>query len=219
MLSLMKKGRVFIQYFSSMLIIILAAGCMSGKPTTTSTPSTPTAIQPSISLSNTDTPIYQPAASSTAQPSASIPSPSPTPEPIHTSFPPLSGSGGGVIAFVSEQNSIPGIYAMNADGSDQRLLTGNYDSQPDWSPAGSQLVFMSLRPGNRGIYTMEYNGSNQRRLTDTDRSTSDPAWSPDGSKIAFIFDLKSPYELFLMDINFILADFKIHGYKLNIPVR
>jgi hypothetical protein len=56
--------------------------------------------------------------------------------PINEAPPPLSGSGGGVIAFTSERDGNFEIYVMNADGSNQRRLTNNQvlDGIPAWRP-------------------------------------------------------------------------------------
>jgi len=50
--------------------------------------------------------------------------------PTPTVLPPLSESGGGVIAFVSERSGRPGIYIMNADGSYERQVTDDFDRHP-----------------------------------------------------------------------------------------
>ena len=52
---------------------------------------------------------------------------------------------------------------MNADGSDQRMLTRNtaHEGSPAWSPDGRTIAFIS-----RGeVYVMNADGSGQRRLT------------------------------------------------------
>ena len=69
----------------------------------------------------------------------------PAPELSPTAWQELSGSGGGVIAFVSDLNGSPGIYLMNADGSDQRMLSNNYDVHPDWSPDGKTIAYFSKK--------------------------------------------------------------------------
>jgi hypothetical protein len=80
---------------------------------------------------------------------------------------------------------------MNADGSDPRQLTsGSSDTNPAWSPDGSEIAFSSTRGGaNSHIWVMNADGSNLRQLT-TDATTLNatgdrPDWSPDGTKIAF----------------------------------
>jgi len=86
------------------------------------------------------------------------------------------------IAFNSNRDG-PGIYVMNADGSDPVHLTTG--SEPTWSPDGSKIAFMSNRDGKRDIYVMDADGGNVARLTDNDLFEMDPEWSPDGRKIVF----------------------------------
>jgi hypothetical protein len=67
--------------------------------------------------------------------------------PTPVSLRPLSGSGGGVIAFSSDRSGQPGIYVMNADGSDQRLVTDKDNPEyAAFSPDGSRIVYVSSVP-------------------------------------------------------------------------
>ena len=115
-----------------------------------------------------------------------------------TPLPPLTGIGGGVIAFVSNRDGNFEIYVMNADGSDQRRLTYNTvgDWAPAWSPDGKQLAFTSERDGNFEIYVIDFSDGIgvhvseqdppvQKRLTYRETNDWDPDWSPDGSQIVF----------------------------------
>lgn len=116
-------------------------------------------------------------------------------------MPPLSGSGGGVIAYVVERDSIPSIHIMNADGSDQRRLTDGVDAHPDWSPDGSQIAFSTRPLGVVAISIYDLEEQSVRQLTDTERSPSSPDWSPDGAQFAMIYNPSHPginYELYLM---------------------
>jgi len=116
-------------------------------------------------------------------------SPTPTPVPPTAALPPLTGSGGGRIAFESKRDGNYEIYVMNADGTDQRRLTRDphEDEHPAWSPDGIQIAFASSRHGHFDIYVMNADGSNLRRLT-TKGDAYYPAWSPDGTRIAFSDD-------------------------------
>jgi Tol biopolymer transport system component len=66
-------------------------------------------------------------------------------------------------------------------------LTNNpaSDSEPNWSPDGSQIAFVSTRDNNHNIYVMNANGSGQTRLTRNAAPDFSPAWSPDGTRIVF----------------------------------
>jgi Tol biopolymer transport system component len=128
-------------------------------------------------------------------------------------FPPLDGSGGGMVVFYSEQlgDRDSEIFIMNADGSDPIQLTDNdaHDMSPNWSPDGKYIVFTSTRNDpnpiycfpscNFDIYIMNGDGSDQWQLTDTDKPEMHTVWSPDGSKIAFASTHNNNNEIYVMD--------------------
>jgi Tol biopolymer transport system component len=130
--------------------------------------------------------------------------PTDEPKPSPTTWPEHSGSGGGVIAFVSDRNLLPVVFLMNADGSDQRQLSANYESHPDWSPDGQALAYASSRETVGAIYMYDLITHTEKKLTQTERSTYAPDWSPDGTQMALIHSPTHPginYELFIMDAN------------------
>ena len=84
------------------------------------------------------------------------------------------------------------IFSMNADGSDQRRLTPNPDTdrQPDWSPGGTAIAYSIDKPDspvNFEVARMTAAGTGHRRLTETvtGQASSEPAWVPDGRGILF----------------------------------
>ncbi|HEX9919084.1 MAG TPA: hypothetical protein VGA87_07955, partial [Pyrinomonadaceae bacterium] len=77
------------------------------------------------------------------------------------------------------------IYSMNADGSNQTLVSNPnvLAVDPSSSPDGTKIAFTcGAEPWN--ICVMNADGSNVTALTDV-RADGSPAWSPDGTKIAF----------------------------------
>ena len=84
------------------------------------------------------------------------------------------------IAFLSDRDGNWEIYVMNDDGSGQRRLTNNTDTDvsPSWSPDGKKIAFASDRDGNREIYVMNADGSGQTRLTNNTDTDVSPSWSP-----------------------------------------
>lgn len=115
-----------------------------------------------------------------------------------TDTPELDESGatwspdGGSIAFARNGGADPGLFVMEADGSEVRRLTSGQDLEPDWSRDGERIAFTRYPAGTAtpaDIFVMRADGSEQENLT---RSVGlfeyTPDWSPDGQRIAFISD-------------------------------
>jgi TolB protein len=103
------------------------------------------------------------------------------------------------IAFASGRDGSSGIYVINVDGTEQRLLMPaavTYPAQLAWSPNGERIAFTIEHPKapaaqtrNLEIYIVNADGSGQRRLTRSPAWDDAPAWSPDGRTIAFVSDV------------------------------
>src|ERR1051326_1402505 len=86
---------------------------------------------------------------------------------------PVWSPDGTEIAFISNRNYLFGLYVMNADGSNARLLTELPEpAQPAWSPDGSKIVFsagirITLEPHkpHTDIYVINVDGSGLTQLT------------------------------------------------------
>jgi TolB protein len=94
---------------------------------------------------------------------------------------PVWSPDGTRLLFYSTRNRQPGIYRMNADGGDVRLLRsmpGSGETYPAWSPDGQRILFASAQRGSAGIYIMDADGNGLRRLTNQRAALL--AWSPDG---------------------------------------
>ena len=99
------------------------------------------------------------------------------------------------IAFDVTDDSADGIYVVDADGSQLRLLVGGSPGSgpgtPSWSPRGDHILFFNT-PRNAGgfaaeVWVMKPDGSGQRRLYHSRCCVgvgSPPIWSPDGKAIA-----------------------------------
>lgn len=107
---------------------------------------------------------------------------------------PVWSPDGSKIAFSSNRNSRFGIYIMNADGSNVRLLTDEPSEPggPVWSPDGSRIAFTvgtggaidSVKP-TADIYVINVDGSGLVKLTEASAQNFGPTWSPDSRQIAF----------------------------------
>ncbi len=86
---------------------------------------------------------------------------------------------GSKIAFVSTRLCCLHTYTMNADGSNQTILsTSGPDMSPAWSPDGTKITVHSARDSNTGIYVMNADGSDQTRITNNSANDYYPNWSP-----------------------------------------
>jgi len=82
------------------------------------------------------------------------------------------------------------IYTVNTDGSSLVKLTkdvGTVNSNPTWSPDGSQIAFSSWdQKGTFAIHVMNADGSKRHEIVRSRMNDFlSTAWSPDGSKILF----------------------------------
>jgi Tol biopolymer transport system component len=96
-------------------------------------------------------------------------------------FPTLAPDGKS-FAYVSSQSGNRDIYVQRVDGRTAVDITSDSsddDSEPAFSPDGSQIAFRSERDGG-GIFVMGVTGESVRRLTEIGHN---PAWSPDGRQL------------------------------------
>jgi Tol biopolymer transport system component len=124
-------------------------------------------------------------------------------------WPPLSGSGGGWIAFVTTRGGNSDIWIMNADGSDPRPLTTHpaQDGWPRWSRDGKRMVLQSTRDGAFNLYVADLLGGlqvDESTLLQLTSGTSghdswEPAWSPDGKQVVCSVQQASGSDLFLLN--------------------
>lgn len=104
---------------------------------------------------------------------------------------------GDQIAYVARIGNDYNYEIFVVDSQNGRLDRVNHnadslETEPSWSPDGTQIAFTSNRQiienvfaGRFNVFLMDIDGGNQELLTDIGGSNSAPEWSPDGSKIVF----------------------------------
>lgn len=114
-----------------------------------------------------------------------------------------SPGAAGKIAFGSDRGGNQDVYVMNANGSGVQRLTDHAapDSQPKWSPDGTQIAFTSLRDGDAEVYIMNADGSAERRITNSAGNNASPTWSPDGRRLTFDGDRGGNYEVYVINVD------------------
>ncbi len=143
---------------SLLVVVLLSLGACAKAPEATAT-LIPTAVAPTVT--------------------EVIPTPTPTEVPIL----PCN------IVFDSDRDGNHEIYSMAPDGSNQVNLSNDPadDTDPVWSPDGSQIAFTSDRPtdeGGRYIYIMQADGSDVVKVS-TYHDSQRPDWSPLGKQIVY----------------------------------
>ncbi len=114
--------------------------------------------------------------------------------------------GGTRIVFDSRRDDDLDIYIMDADGSNQRQLTGTSGAErgPAWSPDGAHIAFYGAlsENDNYDIYVIDADGSNLRNLTQSpDIDDRYPAWSPDGTRLAFHSNRDGDFEIYVINLD------------------
>ena len=94
---------------------------------------------------------------------------------------------------VAENKSHHVIYVMNADGSNNTLLTTKptNENEPCWIKGGTKLAFLSAANGKNEVWEMNPDGSERKMIASYEKGDIEGfSFSPDGKKLLFISQVK-----------------------------
>jgi tetratricopeptide (TPR) repeat protein len=93
------------------------------------------------------------------------------------------------------------IWVMQPGGFNRDRLTSDpNDTEPAWSPDGTQVAFASSRAGNWELYWIDIATGQERRLTNDAAVDVAPVWSPDGKQIAFLSNRERAWAVFVLEL-------------------
>jgi hypothetical protein len=102
---------------------------------------------------------------------------------------PAVSPDGKTVVFARQHKDGHYLYAMDADGTNERRLTtkGNAFAgvHAAWSPDGKWIVYADQVGGALELFRMDADGKNVRQLTKFGQAATSPAVSPDGKWISF----------------------------------
>ncbi|MGB0384379.1 MAG: AAA-like domain-containing protein [Ardenticatenaceae bacterium] len=84
---------------------------------------------------------------------------------------------GRFLAYAKGSNQV-NIYIYDFNTNSETQITTDHESEPDWSPDGSQIIYARWEPQDPQIWIMSADGTNQRRLTNSAGYDTQPVWSP-----------------------------------------
>lgn len=123
---------------------------------------------------------------------------------------PTFSPDGKKIAFVSNKDGNPRIYAMEIpeEGTPlskikPTLVTkrSRGSTAPNWSPDGSKIAYCSKIDGVRQIWVYDFKKQEERQITAGSPNKENPTWAPDSLHLVYNTNHPQSRELYIMDLN------------------
>lgn len=109
----------------------------------------------------------------------------------------------GQIVYTCFINYHDDICIMNADGSNQRRLTDqeNTDFYPSLSGDGQLIVWSSRRTGSFEAYVTDLTGANTQQFTQGLAGIYAPEISPDGTRVVLVSTINEKQDIYVMQLD------------------
>lgn len=114
------------------------------------------------------------------------------------------------IAFVSNKDGIPRIYAIDIPEPGSSLkdikaqLITRYNREctaPAWSPDGTKIAYCALTNGVRQIWVYDCTTKEEKQLTQGPGNKENPAWAPNSLHLVFNSSNAKSCDLYLINLN------------------
>lgn len=123
---------------------------------------------------------------------------------------PTFSPDGSRIAFVSNKDGSPRVYAMNVPEAGTSLKDikatlitkrNRESTAPSWSPDGTKMSYCSVVQGTRQIWVYDFNTRDERQVTQGPGNKENPTWAPNSLHLVFNSSDKGSCDLYLINLN------------------
>jgi Tol biopolymer transport system component len=113
------------------------------------------------------------------------------------------GRNESTITFTRYTGTSGNVFAMNADGSNERQVTSanGVQAHSTLTPDGATVVYSQVNANNSSIMSVPQAGGTPTELNRGSDWSLVPNVSPDGARIAFTSDVDGNYEIYTMTID------------------